>query len=441
METPDILLPLLDRPAAIFGSGVSGRAAGDLLRSRGRLFEVYDERGGQYAHRQFGAKEAARHGLVVHSPGFAPSHPWFEAARKAGCMILGELDFASLYWGGGCIAVTGTNGKTTVTEFLAYAFKRAGQKAVAVGNIGYPMSRLFELSNHEGAVAVCEVSSFQSENLKYFRPQSLIWTNFDEDHLDRYATQKEYFDAKWRLVEQLSRPSMVVGESVARWAEKFGKKLPPFCKVVRREDPIGGPPASSPFLSYPQQENYRLVRAFWEKESMPVHTLESAASQFRLPRHRLQKVAEWGGVAFWNDSKATNFASALAALKTFQEPVVWIGGGKTKGGDIPAFVREVAPQISSAVLLGETAPALAELLAAQGVPCQVCKTLPETVTAATDQAKGRGVVLLSPGFSSLDMFESYTQRGFAFEQAVLSLKKQKATDTNSACAKTGESLS
>ncbi len=441
MEIPELLKPLLDRPVAIFGGGVSGRAAGDLLRSQGRLHEVYDERGGQYAHRDFGEREAGRHRLVIHSPGFPPSHPWFAAAQKAGCTVLGELDFASLFWGGGTVAVTGTNGKTTVTEFLAYAFKRAGQKAVAVGNVGYPMSRLFELSNHEGAVAVCEVSSFQSECLKHFRPQSLIWTNFDEDHLDRYASPQEYFDAKWRLVEQLSRPSLVMGESVAVWAEKLGKKLPSYTRIVRRSDPLGDAPANSPFLSYPQQENYRLVRAFWEKESMSIHTLESAAIQFRLPRHRLQKVAEWGGIAFWNDSKATNFSSALAALKTFKEPVFWIGGGKSKGGDIAAFTRAVAAQIKGAALIGETAPVLAEHLQAAGVGCRVCKTLPEAVREAVERMAGSGIILLSPGFSSLDMFESYTQRGFAFEQAVLSLKKQMATDTNSACAKTGEKLS
>ncbi|MGE9292397.1 MAG: UDP-N-acetylmuramoyl-L-alanine--D-glutamate ligase [Puniceicoccales bacterium] len=441
METPDLLKPLLDRPAAIFGAGVSGAAAGDLLRSQGSLYEVYDERGGQYAHRKFGAKEAARHGLVVHSPGFPPSHPWFEAARKAGCLVLGELDFASLFWGGGCIAVTGTNGKTTVTEFLAYAFKRAGNKAVAVGNIGYPMSRLFELSNHEGALAVCEVSSYQSECLKYFRPQSLIWTNFEEDHLDRYTSMEEYFEAKWRLVDQLARPSLVVGESVVRWAEKFGKTLPSFTRVVRREDKLGGPPATSPFQSYPQQENYRLVRAFWEKEGMNLNALEASASQFRLPRHRLQLVSEWGGVEYWNDSKATNYASALAALKTFKDPVCWIGGGKSKGGDLQVFAQAVAGQIDSAILIGETAPVLAEQMAAAKVPCQVCKTLPEAVAATRNRVKTPGVVLLSPGFSSLDMFENYTQRGFAFEQAVLSLKKQMATDTNSACAKTGEKSS
>lgn len=441
METPELLKPLLERPAAIFGAGVSGRAAGDLLRSQGRFFEVYDERGGAQARTEFGEHEAARHGLVIHSPGFPPEHPWFETARKAGCLVLGELDFASLFWGGGSIAVTGTNGKTTVTEFLAYAFKRAGQQAVAVGNIGYPMSRLFELSNHEGAVAVVEVSSFQSESLKHFRPQSLIWTNFDEDHLERYASLKDYFEAKWRLVEQLSRPSLVIGESVATWAEKFGKTLPSFTRVVRREDKLGGPPANSPFLSYPQQENYRLVRAFWEKESMSVVTLESAAAQFRLPRHRLQKVDELRGVSFWNDSKATNFASALAAMKTFRQPVIWIGGGKSKGGDIGAFAQSMAGQIQGAALLGETAPELAEHLQAAGVGCQVCRSLPEAVAKAFAQAPAGAVVLLSPGFSSLDMFESYTQRGFAFEQAVLGLKKQKATDTNSACAKTGETLS
>lgn len=441
MHLPETLEPLLDRPAAIFGGGVSGRAAADLLRARGKWSETYDEHGAGYARTSFTAKDAVRHGLVVASPGFAQDHPWMRIAREAGCTVLGELDFASLFWSGGTIAVTGTNGKTTVTEFLSFAFKRAGHKAVAVGNIGYPMSRLFELSNHEGAMAVCEVSSYQAENLQYFRPQSLIWTNFDEDHLDRYASLEAYFAAKWRLVEQLARPSMVVGETVAAYAEQFGKKLPPFAMVVSRQDRQAGIPDRSPFNTFPQQENYRLVRAFWQKEGMNLNILEQAARQFKLPRHRLQLVTEMGEASFWNDSKATNFASALAALKAFDRPVFWIGGGKSKGGDIAQFADAVAGRISEAFLIGETAPALAERLRAGRVECHLCPGLPEAVACAYQRVREPTVVLLSPGFSSLDMFESYTQRGFAFEQAVLSLKKQAATDNSSLCAKTGEHLS
>lgn len=290
-------------------------------------------------------------------------------------------------------------------------------------------------------MAVCEVSSYQAESLKHFHPQSLIWTNFDEDHLDRYDSLKEYFNAKWRLVEQLSRPSMVVGESVAYYAEKFGKTLPPFAKIVRRDDANTAPPPGTPFESFPQQENYRLVRTFWEKETMSVSMLEQTAKQFALPRHRLQLVGELGGASFWNDSKATNFASALAALKGFDRPIFWIGGGKSKSGDVSRFADTVAKNVDQTFLIGETAPALAERFRAANVTTHLCKNLPEAVQMAFDRVHMPTVVLLSPGFSSLDMFESYTQRGFAFEQAVLSLKKRQTTDNPDTCSKTGETSS
>ncbi len=441
MDIPEILKPLLDRPVAILGDGVSGRAAADLLRSQGRWFEIYDERGGMHTREDFTPRDAARHGLVIISPGFAPEHPWQKIAREAGCTVMGELDFASLFWVGGSIAVTGTNGKTTVTEFIAYALKRAGQKAIAVGNVGYPMSRLFELSNHEGALAVCEVSSYQAESLEHYRPQALIWTNFDEDHLDRYPSMEAYFNAKWRLVEQLSRPCLIVGESVAFWAKKLGKELPSYAIVVKRGDAEGAPPSRSPFVNFPQQENYRLVRAFWQKEGRSLNNLDLAARMFTPPKHRLQLVAQMGNAAFWNDSKATNFASALAALKVFKDPVYWIGGGKSKGGDVDLFADAVAGTVKEAFLIGETAPQLAERFRRGKVDSHVCQSLPEAVNMAYSRVKQPGVVLLSPGFSSHDMFESYTQRGFAFEQAVLSLKKQSTPDSPSSCEPKPRNLS
>ena len=138
-EFPESLRRRLARPAAVFGEGVSGRSVADSLAAGGFASVIYDERG---ENRVFGSEEAARHDLLVYSPGFAQTHPWLLAARRAGLHCLTELDFGALLWTGPAVAVTGTNGKTTITEFLSFAFKRAGLDAIACGNVGLPLTSL-----------------------------------------------------------------------------------------------------------------------------------------------------------------------------------------------------------------------------------------------------------------------------------------------------------
>jgi UDP-N-acetylmuramoylalanine--D-glutamate ligase len=424
MILPEPIALLTRRPVAVLGYGVSGQAATGLLQQCGCAVEAYDEKATPGVRGAFGAPEAKRHDLVVYSPGFRQDHPWLQAARAAGCQCLGELDFASLFWKGTLIAVTGTNGKTTLTEFLATALRRQGLSAVPAGNIGHPLSRLDDLDSTHDRVAVCEVSSFQAENLQYLRPHALLWTNFDEDHLDRYADLREYFAAKWNLVERLAEPKLIVGESVVQAAATFGCKLPSFAVVVRRDGARHLVPGGSVFASYPQSENYLVARAYWDLAGFPLAILEETAQSFSTRRHRLTPVTDWEGVTYWNDSKGTNFHATLAALETFSGPVVWIGGGKSKGGDIEGFASRAAGRVREAFLIGETAGVLAAGLHARGIPATVCESLREAVQMAHDAGRhsAPAQVLFSPGFSSFDMFHDYAERGLAFEQAVLGLK-------------------
>jgi UDP-N-acetylmuramoylalanine--D-glutamate ligase len=424
MKIPATIADRVHRPVAVLGYGVSGQAATALLRERGCGVEPYDERPGEGVRGAFGAEEARRHDLVVYSPGLRQDHPWLKAARAAGALCLGEMDFASLFWEGQLVAVTGTNGKTTLTEFLATALRRQGLAAVAAGNIGHPLSRLDELGATRDRVAVCEISSFQAEGLHFLKPQALLWTNFDEDHLDRYAATREYFAAKWNLVERLAQPLLFVGESVAKAAKELGYTLPAHAQVVSRHGAEKLVPADSVFAAYPQAENYLLARRYWETLGYPIEVLEETARAFSTRRHRLGRVAELDGVTFWNDSKGTNFHATLAALETFAGPIVWIGGGKSKGGDIPAFAGRVAGRVREAFLIGETASVLAGVFHQRGVPAVVCESLREAVERAhlAGRQSAPCGVLFSPGFSSFDMFHDYAERGLAFEQAVLSLK-------------------
>lgn len=423
MELPIDIKNLINGPVALFGSGVSGRAVMDILRHHSISFLSFDERGEENDRHFFNASDAREHALVIYSPGFSQDHAWLQIARGEGCLCLGEIDFASLFWKGRIITVTGTNGKTTLAEFLSFALKRQGTDAMAVGNNGFPFSRLYDLENTERKVAVCEVSSFQAESLQYFKSDALIWTNFTEDHLDRYQNIKNYFSAKWNLVKSLRHPSFIAGESVAKAAEKFGYLMPDYVKIVTEtEETPWSLPYGSVFTTYPQRNNLQLALSFWQSESFLENKLRDAVLRFPPRRHRLEKVIEIGEISFWNDSKATNFAATFAALKEFDEPVIWIGGGQSKGGDINKFAREVAGKVKMAYLIGETAEEIAKGFKDLNKTVEGCETMQDAVFSAFEKAEPKNIVLLSPGFSSLDMFENYDQRGSSFENAVMSLK-------------------
>lgn len=474
MDIPKILEKKLEKPVAVFGGGVSGKAVADFLRGNGFSVKIYDRTGSGGAGTRFDMADAAEHELVVCSPGFPGNHPWKEVARRAGLLSLCEPDFAALFWQGalpplrrlpgeteeaffaradnrlGLTAVTGTNGKTTLTEFLAFALRRVGKDSLAVGNNGVPMTRMLDHSTATSFRPVCEISSFQAEELRYFSPRCVLWTNFDEDHIDRHGSVENYFRAKYRLVEcllrlrlvvgdfpreddpdvraVLARRTLIVGESVAEAAARFGIALPEWTQIATRAEVEGVVPADSVFSTFPQMENYALARRFWHSCGLREKDLDAAARAFPAREHRLAKVRTLGGrdgapsVEFWDDSKGTNFHAVLAALKTFDgKKIFWIGGGLGKGGDIAGFAKKVGARIERAFLIGKTADELRAAFASDGVPAECYPLLQNAVAASARAAQNAGtdaVVLFSPGFASFDMFSGYAERGLRFTQCV-----------------------
>ena len=417
---PANLAALLARPVAVLGAGISGQGVMALLATLGARGIMYDGKAAA-ASPTFAAPEAAGHGLVVFSPGFAPEHPWLATARAAGCTCLGELDFASLFWRGELVAITGTNGKTTLTEFLAHALNATGRRAHVTGNVGYPFSRLVVEQAGRTDIAVCEVSSFQAETLQHLQPTAMLWTNFAEDHLERHPGMAAYFAAKWRLVERTPPGAVFLGSSVQSYALRSGHTLPPSAGLASEGQPTDARLGGTVFAGYPQYENFLLAAAWWRHARLPAAALFEAAQTFKLGDHRLGRVGEKGGVTFWNDSKATNFHAVEAALATFAGPVLWIGGGKAKGGDLAAFVGRIARRIKHAFLIGETSAALATHCRAAGVPLSLCAGLAEAVRGAFALAAPGDHVLLSPGFASFDQFRGYDDRGSQFETLVSNL--------------------
>jgi UDP-N-acetylmuramoylalanine--D-glutamate ligase len=415
---PEWIRPLLARPVGIFGGGVSGTGICALLAHLGAAGVIYDAKGAAFT-----AKAAKTHRLVIFSPGFPPEHPWLLAAQAVHVECLGELDFASLFWRGAVIAITGTNGKTTLTEFLTHALRAAGRVAHATGNVGHSFSQLVAETNGgtKESIAVCEVSSFQAETLRHFRADTTLWTNFAEDHLERHAGLEAYFGAKWTLLARTKPGGIFVGSSVQRHAAKFDRPIPEGGRVDTEEQPADARLDGTVFDEYPQRENFLLAAAWWKAAGLPEETLFSAAQTFALGRHRLTRVVEQGGITYWNDSKATNFHAVEAALARFESPVVLIAGGKSKGGDLAGFVHRIAPKVKHAVLIGETSDELAFQCSTFRVAHTSCVTLAEAVRRAAELAEPGDQVLLSPGFASFDMFRSYAERGDQFEQRVREL--------------------
>jgi UDP-N-acetylmuramoylalanine--D-glutamate ligase len=418
LTLPESLRPLLVQPAAIFGAGVSGTGVCAVLADLGLAGVIYDAKG-----TAFTARTAKTHRLVVFSPGFPPEHPWLRLAREAGCECLGELDFAALFWRGSAIAITGTNGKTTLTEFLTHALCATGRHAYATGNIGHSFAQLVA-ETHGGTaetIAVCEVSSFQAETLRRFRADATLWTNFAEDHLERHPGLESYFAAKWNLLVRTKPGGAFLGSSVQRYAARFGRPVAAEARVDTEGQPAEPGLEDTVFAEYPQRENFLLAAAWWRSAGLPREVLLAAARTFQLGRHRLTEVGQLAGITFWNDSKATNFHAVEAALSRFSTPVVLIAGGKSKGGDLAGFMHRIAPKVKHVVLIGETSAELAFHASTFRIAHTTAASLPEAVRRAMELATAPDHVLLSPGFASFDMFRGYADRGEQFERLVREL--------------------
>ncbi len=352
-------------------------------------------------------------------------HPWRVLAESSRRPCYSELGFAARHWRGHLLGVTGTNGKTTITSLLCRGLERLGLVALEAGNIGTPLSdRVLSDAHHEDAYAVCEISSFQAELPRGLQLDGLIWSNFSEDHLDRYTSMAEYFAAKASLLRGM-RPnaSVVIGADVLAFDSRLAEI--PNLSVVDQPCALAQSLApDSPFRMLPQCRNFDLSAALWDALNLPSQALIDSANTFQLAAHRLSPIDYWDGVSYWDDSKATNFHAVWAAINAMQGRVFWIGGGRYKGGNLDAFARLIAPKIEAAFLYGEVAWQLAASLEPIHPRVVIQLDFVDAVQAAVRAALAHApsTVLLSPGFASFDQFSGYTARGKSFISTVLSLK-------------------
>ncbi len=417
-QIPEWLESCLKSKVAILGAGRSGLGAKALIEKLGGDAVLYDERNDSENAAFFDSSEAKTADLVVCSPGFSWNHEWIEQARSEGCRVVPEFDLGASLWKGPIVAVTGTNGKTTLTSFLNEAFSHVGIESYAVGNIGTPLCELLARDCNSEAIAICEISSFQAEAIELLEADHVLWTNFDEDHLDRHGSMQAYFRSKYKLIANSRGGSFFVDSSVREFGVRMGLELPESSVVATNLSVEALGLRGSAFETEPEFNTYLMARSLWLTLKLEESALVEAAHLFEKAPHRMQFMGEKRGVGFWNDSKATNFHAVIGGLKRFEKPVIWLGGGESKGGDIEDFANRIGSRIRRAFLVGKTRWILKEALERGGIEASVCDSLEEAVAKAFEVAETGDHIVLSPGFASFDMFENYVERGNAFRKAV-----------------------
>ena len=427
---------------ALFCAARGARVTASDSRSSAQLGEIVDrlrqagcalELGG-HTNATFLAQD-----LVVPSPGVPATLPALVAAREAGIPIWSEIDLASRFLRGRLVAITGSNGKTTTTSLVAHILMGAGIPVIVAGNIGTPLiSRIEDSTDH--SVTVAEVSSFQLELIDSFRPDIAVLLNLTPDHLDRHASFEDYCRAKVRLFKNQTERDFAVLNADDPVVARHAPPRPRLCWFSRMRRVAFGASLRDGRIVFRDEcgETQLLERSDISlRGEHNVENVLAAVSAARLAgaspsaiaggvrsfpgvEHRLEFVAEIGGVQFFNDSKATNVDATLKALGAFAGGLLVILGGKDKGSDYAPLIEPLRQRSRLVLLIGAAAEKIEAQLGA-GVPTVRAGTLDRALTLAWERAQPGDTVLLAPACASFDQFENFEHRGRVFKQLVHAL--------------------
>ncbi|HET9215257.1 MAG TPA: UDP-N-acetylmuramoyl-L-alanine--D-glutamate ligase [Gaiellaceae bacterium] len=414
----------LPESALVLGLARSGEAAALALARRGVRVRGVDRNAALEAGRLraagvevvLGAEDPALVDdvdLLVKSPGVPSEAPLAAAARGRGLAVWSEVELGARLLPNPILGVTGTNGKTTTSELLGAIFRAAGRPVAVAGNVGRPLTAL------DGALAadawiVCELSSFQLEDVERFHPRVAVLLNVTPDHLDRYPDLDAYRAAKLRMFENQREDDVAV---VPRGFEAVpgGARRMEFSA----DDPL---PAEPRIPGAHNRENAAAATAAARAAGVPDKAIGEGLRTFQGVPHRLELVRELDGVRWINDSKATNPEAAERALGAYPPGLRVILGGSRKGTPFAALARRAAQSgVACAYLIGESADEIAEALAAAGVRFRHSRHLERAVAEAHEDAERGEVVLLSPACASYDQFRDFEERGARFRELVESL--------------------
>jgi UDP-N-acetylmuramoylalanine--D-glutamate ligase len=343
--------------------------------------------------------------MVIVSPGIPRNADPILWAQELSIPVISEIEFAWSLCPATVIAVTGSNGKTTTTTLIAEIIRSSGRNVFVCGNIGTPFAQEVEKMKKEDFVSL-EISSFQLEHIRSFKPHIAVILNFSPNHLDRHKDMQEYLDAKKRIFMNQGR-----GDYTVLNADD------PMVKSLSSETK-----AKTVFFSGEEKLNpdYAATAAVGSILGLKKDLVLKVLADFKGIEHRMEYVAEIRGVKFINDSKATTVESALWALRNTQGPVVLIAGGRHKGIDYKTIVPLAKTKVRQAILIGEARPIMKKAFLGE-INFEEADTLEDAVRKAFASARPGDYVVLSPMCSSFDMFSSYEHRGKVFKEIVIAL--------------------
>lgn len=434
---------------AVVGMARSGLAAARLLRARGLEVWATDSDPDPSLRREFEAlgipcQTGAHSGErlreadeIVLSPGVPPDIEPVASARQAGVPIVGELEVAARFLTGDVVAITGSNGKTTTTALAAHILSRGDRPVQVGGNIGRPVSDLVA-SATPSTINVVEVSSFQLEATREFRPRVSVLLNVTPDHMDRYADFDAYRMTKFALFQNQEEGDVAILNRDD--AQVF--PLPVAIRASQRWFGLGPRGDGGGISEGKLTVDGKAIMSVGEVRLRGAHNLQNvlaallvadfykidqtdlqdAVTSFDPVEHRLETVATIRGVEYVNDSKATNVDSAVKAIEAFSNPIVLIAGGVDKGARFEPLAAALRGRVRQVITIGVAGPRIREAVeevVSVEVPVLSAGSMAEAVSTARRLACPGDVVLLAPACASFDMYENYEERGRAFRDAVL----------------------
>lgn len=443
----------------VAGLGMSGLSAAAFLREKGALVRITENNDNKEIRERIvslnekgieceigGHSEDFLNGteLLVVSPGLENSSLPIKWAENKNIPVMSEIELAYRFCKGPILAISGTNGKSTVTTIAGEMLKKAQKKVCVCGNIGLPFTSAVSTVD-EDTIVVLEISSFQLERIQEFRPRVAVMLNITEDHLDRHKDFDEYANAKMRIfANQNKNDYALLNYEQARFRKLKGALSSGMLYFSKCSLPSGFEGA---FM-----ENNELVirkdsRYVWigNKDALSLtgeHNIENALAaglssflfgvdaeiikdvlySFKGLSHRCETVDTIDGIRFVDDSKATNIDSARRAVQSSPKGIILIAGGRDKGGDYRILKKLFKEKVRMAILIGEAKEKIADALS-DTVPVSFADSLGQAVKEAFEKSKRGNTVLLSPMCSSFDMFKDYKERGEEFRRAVKGLKE------------------
>ena len=449
-------MELKGKQVLVFGAGISGVSAAQVLHEQGAIVTLADAKGQQHA--KAGASLEALAGkvelamgrqdeellggkeLLILSPGISIHHPLVEAADSLCIPVWSEIELAGLLCQAPIIAVTGTNGKTTTTTLLGEMMKTTFSEVVVGGNIGAALSYEVQRVGPAGRV-VAEISSFQLEGVHLFQPHIAVMLNLTPDHIDRHGSFAGYGATKEKVFANQTMQDFAVLNQDDEWVRDMAARI--HSRVFffsRRSELEQGAFVSNGEIRLRWKGQEEVVCPIQKMKLFGGHNVENALAacsaaylagvstqdmadvlmSFSGVEHRIEPVVTLNGVTYYNDSKATNPESSIKALEAFAGHIILIAGGRDKNTDLSELMRLVRERVDQLILIGEAADRFEAAAREHGVQCiSRVPTMEAAVQTARAEAAPPQVVLLSPACASYDMFDNYEQRGRVFKALVL----------------------